>query len=295
MAESDSRRALVLLTLGAGVGLALAAFGLLGADRRAGATLSADAVARVNGTLIREVDYLRVLAGVERDTRGAVDRERRQHVLDRMIEEELLVQRALELGLARVDRRVRADLVSAVIASVSAEAESREPTDAEVREFYAAERGFFAHPGRLRVRQVFFRVPDASAEAAAGERAAAAHARLTAGGSLEEVRAELGDPELSPLPDAPLPPAKLLEYLGPTALRAVSELEVGEVSEPVRSGTGFHVLWLLEREPARTPALEEIEPQVRGQWRRRVGDRALRTYLDDLRARADIATRDALP
>ena len=42
--------------------------------------------------------------------------ENMQRVLDRMIDEELLGQRGLDLGLVRADRRVRADLVSAVIA-----------------------------------------------------------------------------------------------------------------------------------------------------------------------------------
>jgi len=37
---------------------------------------------------------------------------------------------------------------------------------------------------------------------------------------------------VSPLPDAALPPAKLLDYLGPTALRAALTLAPGAVGEP---------------------------------------------------------------
>lgn len=76
--------------------------------------------------------------------------------------------------------------------------------------------------------------------------------------------------------------------MGPTALRAAMGLEPGAVSEPVRSGTGFHLLQLLEAEAPAAPPFEEIEPQVRAEWVRRQGDRALRRYLDELRERADL-------
>jgi len=209
-----------------------------------------------------------------------------------MIEEELLVQRGLELGLARYDRRVRSDLVSAVIAAVASDAEVQEPSEAELKEFYAEQSDFFTQPGRLRVRQIFFKAPardrGTDRETAAAERAAEARERLERGEDLESVRRSLGDREILEVPDALLPAAKLREYLGPTAVRRALDLEVGAVSEPVRSGTGLHVLQLVAREPDRTPPYAELAPQVRAEWRRRAGDRALRSYLDEMRRRADV-------
>jgi parvulin-like peptidyl-prolyl isomerase len=67
------------------------------------------------------------------------------------------------------------------------------------------------------------------------------------------------------------------------------------VSHPVRSGTGYHLLQLVEREPSRTPDLSEIEDQVRAEWLRRAGDRALREYLDALRDQAEIVVAPQLP
>jgi peptidyl-prolyl cis-trans isomerase C len=174
------------------------------------------------------------------------------------------------------------------------EAEDESPDEAALREFYSAERDFFTQPGRLRVRQVFFRVPTRDAEEAAASRAAEAHRRLQAGEAFEAVAERLGDAPVSPLPDALLPPAKLREYLGPTALRAVSELAPGATSAPVRSGIGWHVLQLVEAEPAAAPPFEEVVETVRGEWVRRAGDRALRGYLDELRAEADVAVAPEL-
>jgi hypothetical protein len=279
-------RARWLLLLGALAGLGTAAASLLGSHTE-GSRLPEGAIARVNETLIQGEEYARLLAALEADRRTPLSDEDRVHVLDRLIEEELLVQHALALGLARSDRRVRADLVSAVLGSLAAAGDGHEPDEDEIRTFYAENRDFFAGPGRLWVRQVFVAV-DGAGDDAARERAARASERLRAGEAIDRVRDELGSPEVAPLPDAPLPPAKLREYLGPTALLAALDLVPGATSGPIRSAQGYHVLSLVERDPGGAPPLEEIVPQVRAELRRRGDDRMLRERLEQLRAAADV-------
>lgn len=279
-----------LLAIGAGLGLALAAWGLLG--DAAGARLPEGAVARVNGTPIRSEDFERLLAAVIKDMRTPdVDRARKR-VLDRMIEEELLIQRALDLGLVQLDRKVRADLTSSVIASVVNDVADKTPSPDDLEVFFAENKEYFTRPERLRARQIYFRNPapgdGASARASAQARAQNAYTRLASGDAYEAVKAELGDFEISPIPDTLLPAVKLREYVGPTLVRTISALEVGDWSEPIHSGSAMSIVQLVDREPARTPQLSEIRDQVEVDWRRRLGDRALRDYLDELRARAEI-------
>jgi len=293
-AAPASRKPLWWLAAGAASGVVLAAWGLLRTDTSR-AQLPAGAVASVNGSLIYAEDYARLVEGVESDRREPASPELRRRVLDRMIEEELLVQRAVELGLIESDRRVRADLTQAMIQSIVVETEDEKPEESELRKFYAEEADFFTQPGRVRAAQAFFRVRSPAEDASAAARAAEAHRRLTAGEPFEQVRAELGDEEVSPLPDALLPPAKLREYVGPTALRAVMELAPGAISAPVRSGTGYHVFRLVEREEPRVPPFEEVAESVRAEWVRRAGDRALRNYLDDLRKNARVLSAEELP
>ena len=294
MSEAAPRRPLAWLAEGAVAGVATAAFGLIGTDaRRAG--LPSGAIASVNGTLLYADDYTRLVEGVESDTREPAGPELRRRVLDRMIEEELLVQRGVELGLVESDRRVRADITQAMIQSIVVETEDQQASEDELRRFYGEEAGFFTQPGRVRAGQVFFRVAGVADEAALLARAGEAQRRLEAGEPLERVRAELGDAEVSPIPDALLPPAKLREYVGPTALRAVMELAPGAISAPVRSGMGLHVFQLIEREEARVPPFEDVAESVRAEWVRRAGDRALRGYLDDLREDARVQTLETLP
>ena len=287
-------RGSVLLAIGAGAGVALAATGLVASGVTRGRGLPPGAVARVNGALLRADDYTRSLDALERDRRGGAEPADRRFVLDRLIDEELLVQRGLELGLARQDARVRRDLTAAVIDAVVTEHEDGTPSDADLEAFYRRERDFFARPGRLRVRQLWCRADTAADAPSAEARARAAAASLRAGEDFAGVRARLGDPEIAPLPDALLSPAKLLDHLGPTALRAALELEAGAVSDPVRSATGYHVLQVVEREAEWVPPREEIGDEVVAEYRRRRGERALRAYLDGLRARADVEIAPSL-
>jgi parvulin-like peptidyl-prolyl isomerase len=281
----------LLLAAGAGLGIALGIAGLLGAS--GGAGLAGDVAARVNGQAVAMEEYRQTLASVAADRRAGVDESDRRRVLDRMIDEELLVQRGLELGLARQDVRVRRDLVAAVVDAVVTEADATDPTAAELEAFYHAHADLFSRPGRVHVRQVWVRVDDPTDESTAA-RARDVARRLRAGESIGAVGSALGDDPPAPLPDQLLPAAKLLDYLGPTCAHTALALGAGAVSDPVRSGTGYHVLQVLAREDAWLPPFADVAADVRAEYRRRAGDGALRAYLDDLRERADVSVAPEL-
>jgi len=289
----SERRPIALLTAGALLGLAAAAAGLL-AQTRAASEVPDGAVASVNGTAVRRADYERAVEALATDSRNAIDDADKRHVLDRLVDEELLVQRALELGLARQDRRVRGDLVTAVIESVTADAGQREPDAEELRAFFDANRDYFARPGRLHVEQVFVRSND-DADASALGRARDIATRWRDGATAAELQQAVGDGPVAKLPNAPLPAAKLREYLGPAAVETAAALAAGEVADPLRAAGGYQVLRLVAREPNRVPELAELESEVRTEWRRRAGDEALRAYLDELRRRAAIHVAGTLP
>src|SRR5262245_33106746 len=286
------RRARALLALGAGTGLALAVASLLGGGRTA-RSLPPDAVAIVDGVTIGRDDYARTLAGLASDRRAPPTDAERRRVLDRLIDEELLLQRGIELGLVRRDRTVRGPLVAATIDLLGHA--PAEPTAAELAAYYDAHRDWFTRPGRLRVRQVFVRAPAPEDDAPASARAAEAARRLRAGEDFVAVRTALGDDEVAPVPDALLPPAKLREYVGDTVTRTAIDLGPGATSDAVRSGTGYHVVQVVEREAPAVPPFEEIQGEVRAEVRRRGDEAALRAALDRLRADADVLATDVLP
>lgn len=293
-ATGGGRRTTALLALGAALGIAAAVFSLMEL-RSARIRLPEDLVAEVNGVPIRLSDYLRTLGALASDRRSELTEEDRRHVLDRLVDEELLVQYGVDLGLIRSDRRVRGDLVSAVVAAQVASVDDFEPTDEEVAAYYAEHGDFFASPGRLRLAILWFRgEPERSLDEAVA-RATHAAAALRAGEDVAGVRQRWGDEPVAPLPDDYLPPAKVREYVGPAVTAAALALDPGQVGGPIRSGSGAYVVQVIDREERWTPPLAEIESQVRAEMKRRAGDDALRATLARLRSEGDVLVTERLP
>ncbi len=292
-AEGESaRRATLLLVIGAALGISAAVASLL--DVRRGG-LPDDAVAVVNGVSIRAADYARAVQALASDRRAPLREEDRRHVLSRLVDEELLVQYGIDLGLVRSDRRVRGDLVSAVLAAQVASVDGYEPTEEETRAFYAEQAEFFATPGRMRLAVLWVRGEPQRRQEEALARAREALRTLRGGRPFGDVASAFGDEPVAPLPNALLPPAKVREYLGPTAARKAISLAAGAISEPIVTGSGVYVLAMVEREEPRSPPLLEVQPQVVAEMKRRAGDDAVRATLDRLRREGEVIEAESLP
>jgi hypothetical protein len=270
----------------AGVGLAAA--GVL----RSGAAPAPppDAVALVNGQPISR-DALRQLEAeaLARHPDRPVDTDERRQLLERAVDEELLLQRGLALGLARLEPTARRAIVSATVAAIGAEAGSQEPAESELRSFFAATAQRFAEPGGLRLTARFVAVgPGGRPEAAAWREASALAARLRSDASPAVAGEDPGDALPTPLPEAPLSPEQVRSLLGPAAAAAVDRLRAGEVASPLRVAGGYLVLRLDERLPPRTPPFEQVRERVRAEYLRTADERALARSLERLRAGAEI-------
>ena len=288
--EADgSTTARWLLGVGATAGLVVAMAGIVEKAPQRG-DLPDDAAAVVNGSVIRRSHYERALAALASDSRNPLGEKERAHILDRLIEEELLVQRAVELGLDRSDPVVRNTLVSAMIETIVLGVGQEEPSDEDVAAFYETNREFFARSDRFWVRQLRLPITKNGVrdEAGALARAQEASRRIRNGETLAVVGQDLGAGGVVPLPDGHLPAAKLREYLGPTPTLAATQMQTGDVSEPVRGGSAWHVLQMVERITSPPRSLEAVASQVRAEMRRRAGDDSLRAYLDQLRADAEV-------
>ena len=271
-------RAALLLGLGALTGVLLAAAGVVQQDDAAG-SLPEGAVARVGGDLILKVDYERILEAMASDRRH-MDEAARQRVLDRLIDEALLVQRGQELGLAEREPRVRTLLSASVLDLLVAQAEAAdtEPDEAQLRAFYEDHRDYFRRPARAHVRRITFSERASGGAPKAMARASAAAARLREGEPFEVVSSS-GDAQPIPLPDSLLPVGKLGDYLGPTLAQAATALRQGELSAPLRGVGGVHLLKIIEVEPGDLRPFSEVVEEVRAERRRRIGEAGVAAFL----------------
>lgn len=289
--EQRSPQARGLLAVGAAIGLILAVAGIVRPGPRFDVDVPPGSAAVVEGAIIETDAFERAVGLLAADSKNPIGEPEREHVLNRMIEEELLVQRARELGVDQHDRRVRSLLVSSMIDSIVADAQPEEPSQSDVEEFFEENGGYFARTGRLHVRPLRFAKRDGETDQDARARANKASERLIAGEDTATVEAELADAWVVPVPNGLLPATKLREYIGPTPTNLAATLETGATSEPVKGGRSWYVVRMIDREPAFTPPLDEVEDEVRAEMLRRAGDDALRSYLDQLRDRADVRIR----
>jgi len=293
--DTTDTQARVLLWIGIIAGLVLTVVGLLRSGEPMvdvnAAEVPTGSVALVNGSPISSELYARILGGVTAERKTAeVTLSDRQRVLDRLIEEELLVQRGIELGLARTDQILRRQIVTALTTSLTTEVAGVTPDDSELRRFYSEHSDLFARTDRLAFAQIFLRVSSAPQDASVRRKAEQAARRLRARESFEIVNKELGDEPILRLPVDPLPPEKIQEYLGPTVTQTLLTLSPGQISDPVRSGTGYHVLVVHDRQTATVPPFETIREHVLSQYRRAMSEKVVAAYITDLRKRAYIQT-----
>ncbi len=257
-------------------GLALALSGALPPRR----PLAADAVARVGDVAIPE-------AALGPPGRAEpADAETRRQRIESAIDEELLVQRAIELGLAESDPGIRKALARAAIDRVVREAMRTSPTERDLRAFHETHASLFRIPRRIRVRAISFHDPGSGGSS--WIRAQEAATQLAAGLDFEEARRRFGDSPELPIANALLPEAALRRALGPALAEVALALTPGAVSAPLRAGNLTVILRVAEERTEAQTDFTTVRAQVESEWRRAAGDEALARLLATLRSSATI-------
>ncbi len=259
------------LIAGALAGLLAAGYGIL-RQADSGDVLPANAVARVNDQVISRDRYERALARLV--TYDAADDEQ-DLLLQRLVDDELLVQRALELGMVRSDTAVRNAMVDSLIASVTAEADAASPTDEELERYLADNTERFSFVASVAVAA--WQTDDESI----------AQSFITS--LRNDGEAAISD-LIAAIPD--LPPGLmaveiLRDYLGPGIAAAAADMPVGSSAVFARRGRWL-VVQVLEKKTTAYNDLNSIRNRVLLDFRRRQAEQTLSDYIDELRRRADV-------
>jgi len=269
--RSAGTRDIRWLVAGAFAGLLAAGFGIL-RQADSGSVLPANALARVNEQIITRDNYDRALARLgtnsTSDDAGA-------WVLQRLVDDELLVQRGLELGMAQSDNAVRNAIIDSLIASVTAEADAASPGDEELQQYLSENADRFSFVAKL------------SVAAWQSNDEAVAQSFVNA---LRNDSSTTTSDTIGPIPDLPpglMPVEVLRDFLGPGITAAAADMPVGSSAVFARRGRWL-VVQVLEKESAVVTDLSAIRNRVLLDYRRSLADRTLRDYLDDLRRRADV-------
>jgi parvulin-like peptidyl-prolyl isomerase len=137
--------------------------------------------------------------------------------------------------------------------------------EARVRQLYDERSGRYQRPEAVHVRHILFQAGENASEEEveqAREQAQQALERLRGGADFAELASEVSDDPGTREQGGDL---GFVERGGPLAAsleEAAFSLEPGTLSEPIRSGAGFHVLRVEEKRPARTVPFEEVRREL---------------------------------
>jgi len=280
------------LVAGALAGAVIAAVTLVrGRAPEGTGAVPAEAVALVNGHAITRDALARYTGAMARE-RGRIDLDpaEQRRILDRLIDEELLLQYGIALGLDRSEPNARRAIVSAVVDSLTT-ATMREPERAELEGFYRERGQPFARSGPLQVELALVPV-GAIAEDQAKRRAGEIAQRARAGESLTALAGELGEAIDPPLPPGPTTNDALRDRFGGIVVQALARLAPGETSDPVRAMDGYWVVRVVAREPDVTPPLDDVLDAVRQAWTQHEHDARLQEEIAALREAASVEIAD---
>jgi peptidyl-prolyl cis-trans isomerase SurA len=288
-----------------------------------------DVVARVNDQIIGRADMERSeqqLAMEDQQNRVSSEEnaDRQKNLLRDMIDQQLLLSRAKELGLnadAEVIRRLdeirkqnhmdsmedlekaarqqgvsfedfKANIKNSILTQQVVRDEvgrHLQATQGQEQAYYDAHKNDFAQPEQIRLSEILVPTPADAIEAVVAQaqtKAEGIAAKIKSGDSFDDLaKANSGGPTASQGGD--------LGLFKRGALAKVLEdqtfpLAAGGVTAPIRTRQGFVILKVTEHQAAGVPALKDIEPQIQEAMYMSAMQPALRAYLTKLREEAYI-------
>ena len=202
------------------------------------------------------------------------------HLVERHIEEEILYREGVAMGLDVGDEIVRRRVVQKLQFLQEDTTLPPEPDDAALEVFHARRAVRYAEPARVTLRHLYFS-PDTGGSRAAYRRAADMAASLQEGPAREPPAG--ADPFPGRDRYVALDGRGLSRAFGQSELSSAAfALTPGAWHGPLRSGYGWHLVYVEQIDPGRDRPLAEVREEVRAD------------YLDEQRAEMNTAALAAI-
>ena len=268
--------------LGVFAGLFLVFISLI--ESRVNPVTSKNIIAMVNGRPIHRSLYETMVSTLndERDKTGRplVDADR---VLNRMIEEELLVQRAIELGLPYSDKITRGYLSQHMINIITKDVSKLTPDKSSLKKFYKNNKYLFTNPDRIALDFRYIKGKDDNSR----ERAEMIKKNWI---SAAPESSPFTDKLPIPIPSGYLDLRKLADYVGMEYAEYFFSIDAGSISKPVSYLDGWLLARISGKENMQPPEFDAVEQRVLAVFKQTRADEAVNEYLQDLKRSAEIKT-----
>ena len=191
--------------------------------------------------------------------------EEMRRLVESKVREEILYREALALGLDQGDTIVKRRMAQKMEFLAEDLSALREPNREELKDWFEKNPQRFTIAGRASFRHLYFsfdRRGEQAREAAEGEpfRSSPTSRRMRLAHRLWPIRS------CSRTTTAIARRSRWPMCSGRSSPGALFQLEPGSWQGPIESGFGWHLVWVDSMTPARVPAFEEVEPEVKAEW-----------------------------
>ena len=223
-------------------------------------TIDADAKTIV----ITDDDVLQILVIQRSQGLSEPTPEQFQRLLDARIREEVLYREALAMGLDQNDTIVKRRMAQKMDFLAEDLSTLREPSSEELQTWLQDHPQDFTYPPRATFRHLFFSFDKHRQRT--HEAATAALAKVAGLGADSPEAMALGERSMLSDHYSGRTPDQVVKDFGMDFAQALFKEKPGAWTGPIKSGYGWHLLFIESLTPARLPEFEEVSSQVKKQW-----------------------------
>ena len=273
-----------LLLFASIIGTLLAIYSIMDSNKNF-SSLPNDVVATVNDKIIPSERYQTVIQLIENDKRDGLTDIDRKMALERIIEEELLVQYAYQNGFLEADDLLRKSIVRSVVDSIVEQSISVIPDKNILRDFYQDNLPVFTLDEQYRI--VILSAQDRSDITAAKQIWQQSY-------DIQKLENEIESIRQLEIPSGFISKLRLGTLIGPLLREVVLSIRIGETSKPIETIYGYSIVTLIDKKNKIVPEYSEIQEVVLQEFRRRQREDILDELLIDLKRQSDININNSL-
>lgn len=267
-----------LLLLASIIGTLLAIYSIMDSNKNY-SSLPDNVAAVVNDKIIPSERYQTVIQLIKNDKRDDLTDIDRKMALERIIEEELLVQYAYQNGFLEADDLLRKSIVRSVVDSIAEQSISVIPNEKTLRDFYQDNLPLFTIDEQFRI--VILSSQNGS--------------DINAGKIIWQdsydiplLMNEIRSIKKLDISSDFISKYRLGTLIGPLLRDVVLSLKLGETSEPLETIYGYSIVTLIDKKDRVVPDFKEINEIVLQEYKRQQRETILNDLLSDLKRQSDI-------
>ena len=194
-------------------------------------------------------------------------------IRERLIDEELLIQRAIELDLIRNDSLIKGNIIQTMFQHIINSNEVIDPSEKQLRDYFRKEKDYFSSGKRFKLKNYSFRNLN---EAETGS-------KYLKKNNFDAFLNLTNKENIFDVPEVFLTPQKIRDYLGPKALQELEKLNKGDYSKVIQLNDIPSIIFCIDILYSKTPLFEEIYDQIKDKFIREREDILVKEYIENLR------------